>query len=370
MFPEAMPPMKDGVFRDVVVIGGGQSGLAAGYFLRRSGLDFEILDANVRPGGAWPDTWNSLRLFSPAQMSSLPGWPMPPSAGGYPSRDHVVDYLARYEQRYSLPIQRPVRVQTVRRGIDRLVVRTDRGTWLASAVISATGGASQAFIPAYSGRVVFRGTQIHSSAYRSPDDFNGRSVLVVGGGNSGAQILAEVSKVAETAWVTREAPRFLPDDVDGRVLFERATERIRAQMEGREPDVPEGSLGDIVMVPPVREARDRDALHTIPPFSRFVSEGVMWQDGTRCPVDAVIWCTGFRPGLSHLASLGVMEADGRIAVTAGRSRRQPRLWLLGYGDWTGAASATLAGVTRAARDTALAVQQFLTGGDTIGPIET
>ncbi|MCG7354892.1 NAD(P)-binding domain-containing protein, partial [Roseomonas mucosa] len=130
--------MSSEVLRDVVVIGGGQSGLAAGYFLRRGGVDFEILDANGRPGGAWPDAWDSLRLFSPAQMSSLPGWPMQPSAGGYPTRDHVVDYLANYEQRYSLPIQRPVRVKGVLRSAEGLSVRTDRGTWLAKAVISAT----------------------------------------------------------------------------------------------------------------------------------------------------------------------------------------------------------------------------------------
>ncbi|MCG7354942.1 NAD(P)-binding domain-containing protein, partial [Roseomonas mucosa] len=186
--------------------------------------------------------------------------------------------------------------------------------------------------------------------------------LVVGGGNSGAQILAEVARVAETAWVTPEPPRFLPDEVDGRVLFERATERVRAQMEGREPDLPKGGLGDIVMVPSVREARDLDVLYTVRPFSRFATDGVVWPDGTRTAVDAVIWCTGFRTDLSHLAHLGVLEADGHVAVENGRSMRQPRLWVLGYGDWTGAASATLAGITRSARDTVHAIQQFLTTG--------
>ncbi len=346
--------------RQVVVIGGGQSGLAAGYFLRRSGLDFEILDANDRPGGAWPDVWDSLRLFSPAELSSLAGWPMPPSKGGYPTRDHVVDYLTTYEQRYSLPVQRPIRVQAVTRATNGLAVRTDRGIWMASAVISATGGASQPYISSYSGRTLFRGTQIHSSAYCSPGDFAGQRVLVVGGGNSGAQILAEVSQVADTAWVTLEPPRFLPDEVDGRLLFERATERVRAQMEGREPDVPTGGLGDIVMVPSVRDARDRDVLHTVRPFARFMPDGVVWQDGTHTAIDAVIWCTGFRPDLSHLTSLGVLEGDGRIAVQNGRSLRQPRLWLLGYGDWTGAASATLAGITRSARNAVDDIKQFLT----------
>ncbi|PZP47855.1 MAG: pyridine nucleotide-disulfide oxidoreductase [Azospirillum brasilense] len=356
--------MSDVTARDVVVIGGGQSGLAAGYFLRRTGLDFEILDASTRPGGAWPDAWDSLRLFSPAGMSSLPGWPMPPSADGYPSRDHVVDYLTRYEQRYGLPVRRPVHVRAVGIAGDRLAVRTDSGTWLASAVVSATGGAAHPFIPDYLGREGFRGRQIHSSAYRRPGDFAGERVVVVGGGNSGAQILAELSLVAEATWITPEPPRFLPDDVDGRVLFERASERVRVRLGGREPDPPIGGLGDIVMVPSVLEARDRGVLQAVRPFQRFEPDGVVWADGTRSPVDAVIWCTGFRPALEHLAPLGVLEGDGRVSVEDGRSTRQPRLWLLGYGEWTGAASATLAGITRSARDTVQSIQQFLTTGRT------
>jgi putative flavoprotein involved in K+ transport len=351
--------MSDETTRDVVVIGGGQSGLAAGYFLRRGGLDFEILDAQDRPGGAWPDTWDSLRLFSPAQWSSLPGWPMPPAPEGYPTRDAVVDYLTRYEQRYALPIRRPVRVEAIERTGDRLVLRTDQGIWRASAVIAATGGASYPFIPDYPGRDGFQGTQLHSANYRSPEAFAGQRVLVVGGGNSGAQILAELSRVAEATWVTPEPPQFLADDVDGRVLFARASERVRAQMEGRTPEAPSGGLGDIVMVPPVREARERGALHAVRPFARFEADGVVWQDGRRSPVDAVVWCTGFRPGLDFLAPLRLSEANGRVAVEDGHALREPRLWLLGYGDWTGAASATLAGITRSARDTVRDIEQTL-----------
>lgn len=350
--------MAEAQSRQVVVIGGGQSGLATGYFLRRAGLDFEILDANRQPGGAWPSAWDSLHLFSPAQSSSLPGWPMPPvPGGGYPGRDHVAAYLAAYKERYRLPVRRPVRVEAVERAGDRLLVRTDAGSWAASAVVSATGGASRPSIPDYPGRDTFGGRQLHSSFYRSPQDFAGQRVLVVGGGNSGAQILAELSLVADATWVTPEPPTFLPDDVDGRVLFERATERIRTQQQGRDPGPPLGGLGDIVMVPPVREARDRGALHSVRPFVRFDPHGVVWRDGSHRPVDAVIWCTGFRPALEHLAPLGVLEPDGRIAVQGGRSVREPRLWLVGYGDWAGVASATLAGVTRAARGAVREIQE-------------
>ncbi len=124
----------------VVVIGGGQSGLAAGYHLRRLGVDFVILDAQSTPGGAWQHVWDSLRLFSPAAYSSLPGRLMPPQNGAtYPDAQHVVEYLADYEKRYELPVERPVRVLGVHRDGRLLRVETDSGTWQAAAVISAAG---------------------------------------------------------------------------------------------------------------------------------------------------------------------------------------------------------------------------------------
>lgn len=343
---------------DVLVIGGGQAGLAAAYYLRRTGLSYVVLDAGQAPGGAWRHGWDSLRLFSPSSWSSLPGWPMPAKAGvDYPSRDDVIEYLTAYETRYDLPVARPVQVLAVNAVEDGLEVVTDRGARKARMVVSATGTWSHPFIPDYPGRSVFGGVQLHSAHYKSPEAFAGKRVLVVGGGNSGAQIMAEVSLVAEATWVTVTEPMFLPDYVDGRVLFQRATERWHAQREGRTVDAPVGGLGDIVVIPSVRAARARGALDSRRPFATFHENGVTWPDGQTEPIDAVIWCTGFRPALDHLRSLGVVEADGRVAVEAGRSIRQPHLWLMGYGDWTGAASATIVGVTRAARDMAAGIQQ-------------
>ncbi len=350
---------------DVLVIGGGQSGLAAGYFLRRTALSFTILDAAEAPGGAWGEAWDSLTLFSPAQWSSLPGWAMPvPPDGGYPPRDAVIEYLKAYEARYALPVRRPVRVVAVRQARDGLVLETAGGESLeARAVISATGTWTRPFIPDIPGRDVFAGRQVHSARYRRPEDFAGHSVLVVGGGNSGAQILAELSRhAARATWVTEREPVFLPDDVDGRVLFERATARWQAQREGRPPPEQLGGLGNIVMVAPVREARARGVLHSVPPFARLDATGAVWADGARVAADAIIWCTGFRPALEHLAPLGVVDAEGKIAVGAeGQALAEKRLWLLGYGDWTGMASATLAGVTRAARGAVAGVAAGLAG---------
>ncbi|HEX8431349.1 MAG TPA: hypothetical protein VF625_08685, partial [Longimicrobium sp.] len=213
-------------------------------------------------------------------------------------------------------------------------------------------------IPDHPGRERFRKIQLHSATYRSPAPFAGLRTLVIGGGNSGAQIVAELSLVANVTWVTLEEPRFLPDAVDGRFLFEQATERYKAKLEGRDPGPPR-SLGDVVMVPPVLEARGRGALGSVRPFTRFTEDGVVWADGTEERIDAVIWCTGFRPALEHLRPLGVMEGDGYVEVRGTRSVREPGLWLVGYGEWTGFASATLIGVGRGARATATEIEAEL-----------
>jgi cation diffusion facilitator CzcD-associated flavoprotein CzcO len=336
-----------------VITGGGQAGLATGFYLRRSGLtpgrDFVILDSAATPGGAWARMWPTLRTFSPTQYSSLPGWMMPSWTrdNGYPLAAHVVDYLTRYEERYDLDVRRPVSVESVSRG-DKLLVHTADGDWSADHVISATGTWSRPFVPTYPG--TFAGRQLHTADYRGAADFTGQRVLIVGGGNSAAQILAEVSRVAETTWVTLRPPRFLPDDVDGRALFEIATRRHRARQLG-EPDAGGvAGLGDIVMVDSVRDARDRDVLHARRPFTRLVDDGVRWTDGTESTFDTIIWCTGFRPALSHLSRLGLRGPDGLIPTHGTQAIKEPRLHLIGYGDWTGPASATLIGAGRTARD--------------------
>ena len=347
---------------DVIVIGGGQAGLATGYFLRRTGLRFLIVDAEQGPGGAWRHGWDSLRLFSPAQWSSLPGWPMPSSGEAFPTRDQVIAYLAAYEARYEMPVIRPAEVELVRKEAGAFAVETCPATWRARAVVSATGGWRAPYWPPYPHQSRFEGVQIHSAQYQNPDAFRGQRVLVVGGGNSGAQIFAEVSQVASATWVTLDTPTFLPDDVDGRILFERATARWQAQQGVAVDAPPPGGLGDIVMVPPVKAARERGVLTTVRPFERFTPHGVVWPDGRETEVDAVIWCTGFRPALQHLAGLSVVESSGRVAVEGTRSIREPRLWLVGYGEWTGFASATLAGVMRSARDTARQIAEVLARG--------
>ncbi|GGT22533.1 monooxygenase [Streptomyces tanashiensis] len=345
---------------DVVVIGGGQAGLAAGYHLRRLGPDFVILDAQETPGGAWQHTWDSLHLFSPAAYSSLPGRLMPPQSGEtYPDAAHVVSYLSDYEQRYELPVVRPVRVEAVHRDGEFLRVEADAGTWRTRTVISATGTWWRPFVPAVPGRTEFQGTQLHTVEYRRPTDLAGQRVIVVGGGNSGAQIAADLAYDTDLTWVTLREPRYLADDIDGRALFDHATARRRALDEGRTDTGGVASLGDIVAVPPVREARDAGLLKAQPMFTRVTPTGVEWADGMSAEADAIIWCTGFRPVLAHLAPLGLRGPRGHIPTHGTQALAEPRLHLLGYGDWTGPASATLIGAGRPAREAARQIAGLL-----------
>lgn len=351
-------PMK---ILDLIIIGGGQSALACSYFLRRTELHYLILDAEEECGAAWCWAWDSLTLFSPAEHSSLPGWMMPQTESQFPSRQEVIDYLCAYEERYKLPVQRPVEVTSLVKEDNTFRLETTAGTYYSRAVISATGTFKAPFIPPVPGRKLFQGQQIHSSEYRSPQPFEGQKVLVVGEGNSGAQILAELSRVSPTRWATRRAPQFLPADVDGRVLFDQASAQYYARQKGEEWDSRNFNLGNIVQVPPVKEALQRNALESDGKLDQLQDKAVVWSDGRVEKFDAIIWCTGFGYATSHLEGLLSRDEQGKVPTEGTRSSEEPGIWLVGYGGWTGFASATLIGVGRSAKKTVQQIEAYLAG---------
>lgn len=342
---------------EVIVIGGGQSALAVGYYLRRSGLKYLILDKAEKAGGSWQHYWHSLRLFSPASFSSLPGTLMPGGSDYYPSREDTLNYLRTYEEKYQLTIQRSTQVERVRKEGDVFRLETNQGIFRAKALVSATGSFAKPFIPEIKGMEHFTGEILHSADYRSPEAFKNQQVIIVGEGNSGAQILAEVSRHAQTTWLTSKEPSFLPDEVDGRVLFDRASAMYAARQQSQDYRPP--SLGDIVMVPPVKEARERGVLKAKPAIEHFEKDGAGLRNGEFFTADAVIFCTGFRPALEHLNPLDIIENNGQLLTKNTKALNVEGLWLVGYGSWTGFASATLIGVGRSARQTVQEIEQYL-----------
>lgn len=345
---------------DVIVIGGGQSGLACGYYLKRVKLDFLILDKQPTPGGAWLHAWDSLTLFSPAEYSSLPGWFMPKTEHKFPLREQVVDYLTKYENHYQLPVKRGVEVLQVTKENDIFQVVTSNGVYQSKTVISATGTWGNLFIPQLKGIETFNGLQIHSAHYKSPDKFVGLKTLVVGEGNSGAQIVAEVSKVTDVKWSTKREPQYLPDEVDGYYLFNVASAKYRAEKEGKTFDASEFNLGNIVMVPSVKEARERGVLISSGTFTELYEQGVIWENREKEAFDAIIWCTGFGYDTNHLKSLVSLDKKGITKTQESKSSEIKGLWLVGYGNWTGYASATLIGIHRTTKQTIQEIKEYLT----------
>ncbi|MCC3771179.1 FAD-dependent oxidoreductase [Streptomyces sp. UNOC14_S4] len=340
---------------DVVVVGAGQAGLSAAYHLRRRGFapydGFAVLDADPAPGGAWSHRSPSLRMATVHGFHDLPDFELPAPDPAASARDVVPGYFAAYEARHGLPVVRPVRVRAVRSLDDgRLRVETDRGDWTARALINATGTWTRPFLPHYPGH--FAGRQLHYADYRGPRTFTGRRVVVVGGGASAVQVLSEVAEVAETVWVTRTPPvyhdgPFTPEY--GRAVVAKVEERVRQGLPVRSV-VSVTGLGPSVAY---KRAEELGALDRRPMFDRLTEHGVAW--GHReLPVDAIIWATGFRPEIAHLAPLGLRGPGGGIRMDGTRAAVDRRIHLVGYGP-----SASTIGANRAGRTAANEIARLL-----------
>ncbi|MFF4876276.1 NAD(P)-binding domain-containing protein [Micromonospora sp. NPDC000668] len=334
---------------DVVVIGAGQAGLSAGYHLRRTGFapgsGFVILDGDDGPGGAWQHRWPTLRMDRVHGIHDLPGLPFPPADPQGPAAEQVSAYFAEYEKAFDLPVQRPVRVRAVHSRPDgRLDVHTDGDQWTTRALINATGTWTRPFWPHYPGRSSFWGRQLHTADYQGPAEFAGRRVVVVGGGTSAVQLLAEVSTVAAaTTWVTRRPPEFRDEEFGtelGRAAVARVDVAVRA---GRPPGSVVGVTG-LPVTPEIRRLRERGVLDRLPVFDRITPDGVAWADGRFVPADVILWCTGFRAALDHLAPLGLRGPGGGITMDGTRVAADERIHLVGYGP-----SASTIGANRAGR---------------------
>jgi cation diffusion facilitator CzcD-associated flavoprotein CzcO len=343
--------------RDVVVIGAGQAGLATAWALARQGFDrgtgFVVLDAGAAPGGAWQHRWRSLTVATTHRVHELPGLPFAPDRDDAPAAEEVPAYFATYERRFDLPVRRPVRVTAVHRTRAGFRLDTSDGGWSARAVVSATGTWTRPFVPHYPGQEAFAGRQLHTAGYRGPEEFARRHVVVVGGGASAVQLLGEISAVTSTTWVTRRPPVWREGPFgaeEGRAAVALVERAVR---EGRAPGSVVGVTG-LVVTPWVREARQRGVLRRLPVFDRITPDGVAWADGRFVRADVILWATGFRAAIGHLAPLRLREPSGVIRLDGTAAARDPLVHLVGYGP-----SASTIGANRAGQAAARALRRAL-----------
>ncbi|HEX3648221.1 MAG TPA: FAD-dependent oxidoreductase [Pseudonocardiaceae bacterium] len=338
---------------DVAVIGAGQAGLSSAYFLRRAGLDFVVLDADPAPGGAWQHRWPTLRMATVHGIFDLPGMRFDPPGPDEQAAVAVPAYFAEYERAFDLPVRRPVLVKSVSRDGEGFRLRTDAGEWTARAVINATGTWRTPFWPHYPGQETFRGRQLHTADYRGPDEFAGQRVVVVGGGTSAVQSLADIADVATTTWVTRRPPVFVDGPFTeeyGREVVSTVDERVRAGLPPRSVV----SVTGLARTPAVLAAEAKGVLNRLPMFDRITPDGVAWADGRFVPADVLLWATGWRASLDQLAPLRLREPGGGIRMDGTRVVAEPRLHLVGYGP-----SASTVGANRAGRQAVREISALL-----------
>ncbi|WBQ07378.1 FAD-dependent oxidoreductase [Kribbella sp. CA-293567] len=320
----------------VVVIGAGQAGLSAAYHLVRLGFTrydgVVVLDRNPAPGGAWQHRWDSLTMHDVHGIANLPGVAVPESSDDERANDFVPRYFADYEARFDLPVVRPVVVRSVRRDGDRFELTTDQDTCQAEAIVNATGTWNRPFVPWYPGIETFEGRQLHTSDYDGAEKFAGQRVLVVGGGASAVQLLAEISEYADTRWVTRRPPEWRTPGTEfgpeiGRQIIAKVEERVRAGLPPKSVVAVTG-----LQLREQEQAAYRKGVYTrLPMFSRITPGGVEWADGRSEAFDAILWATGFRADLAHLARLQLREPSGGIRMDGTHTVLEPRVHLIGYG---------------------------------------
>ena len=347
---------------DVAVIGAGQAGLSAAYHLQRRGLvpagaggpaTYAVFDAEDGPGGAWRHRWKSLRMATVNGISDLPGIAKPDVDPAEPSSEFLARYFAGYEQDLGLAIRRPVKVSAVTREDThphgRLALTTSDGEWSAKAIINATGTWTRPFWPIYPGQSTFRGRQLHVADYVAAEEFRGLHVVVVGGGISAVGLLDEISQVTTTSWFTRREPEWRDAGFDaqaGHNAVALVEERVR---QGLPPQSVVAVTG-LIWTPALRAAARRGALDRRPMFTSIEPDGVRQPDGTLLTADVILWATGFRAELEHLAPLHLRGHGGGIAMDGTQVAAEPRVHLVGYGP-----SSSTIGANRAGRAAVAAI---------------
>ena len=322
---------------DVIVIGGGQAGLSAGYHLARAGLKFVILDAHARVGDSWRQRWDSLRLFTPAKYDGLDGMRFPAPRNSFPTKDEMADYLETYARRFALPIRTNAPVEHLEKGGDRYVV-TARGRELeAPQVIVAMAKYQRGNVPDFATRLSRDIVQLHSMDYRGPRQLKPGGVLLVGAGNSGADIALETARAGHKTWLAGRSVGqvpFRPEGFWGRNLFGPLLIGFlfKYVLTVRSPFGRKGRAERLEKGAPLIRVKSVDlAAAGIERVARVtgVESGLpRLANGRVVQAANVIWCTGFASGFEWI-DLPIFDSHGHVVHRSGVVESEPGLYFLG-----------------------------------------
>jgi len=342
---------------DVVVIGGGQAGLSVGYYLRKRGLRFLILDASERVGDSWRKRWDSLRLFTPAKLDGLVGMKFPAPSNSFPTKDEMGDYLEAYAAKFELPVRTRTRVERLFQRDGGFVVKTNAGEIEAEQVVVAMANFQNHKLPSFARELRSDIVQMHSSDYRNPAQLRDGGVLIVGGGNSGAEIAKELSGAHEI-WMSGgrppgEAPIRM-DSLASRLVLARLLMRVvfHRLLTVKTPMGRKVRPKVLNHATPLIRVKGKDlAALGVKRVGRVtgVADGrPLLEDGQVVDVTNVIWCTGFHPGFSWI-DLPVFNERGEADHEAGVVTAAPGLYFVGLHFLYAMSSAMIHGVGRDAK---------------------
>ena len=345
---------------DVLVVGAGQAGLGAAYWLTRTPRLRVLVVDRSGVGQSWLDRWDSLVLFTPRHFSSLPGLRFPPGRTRCPSRTEMAQYLAAYAAHFDLPVRTGVEVQLLTRDGRRFVAHTSRGTVAASQVVVANGPFHRPRVPAAAAALSPQVHQLHSRDYRRPADIPPGDVLVVGGGNSAAQLAVELAATHRVTVASPRPPWFLPTSLLGVDLYwwSRLSGVLNAKSDSRASRHVR-RRGDAIVGTELRELVRSGKVRLLP--HAVVGAGahdVALTNGTRIDVSSVLWCTGFLPDTSWIDVPGATDASGAPVHRDGSSP-VPGLHWMGLPWQTRLNSSIINGVDRDARAVARRIHRDL-----------
>lgn len=316
--------------KEILIIGGGQAGIAMGYYLRLKGADFAILDSSARTGDSWRVRYDSLRLFTPRQYSSLPGYSFPGDPSGTPTKDEAADYLEEYVDRFELPVIHRASIVRMERRDGGFYLRSESGEeFQADRVVVATGPFHRPFIPGISRFASEDVVQIHSSLYRNSKDLQPGATLVVGGGNSGAQLAVELAEDREVTIAVSEPLSFKPLTILGKSMFwyydklgfmRAKRTSARGRLMQRQPNAIYGLE--------LRGLLDRNRVSLKPRATNINGDRVIFQDGSSGKYRNIVWATGFRPSYDWIRIEGLLNEDGTLRHRMGETE-VPGLFFLG-----------------------------------------